>query len=341
MSRLVANIFDLLDESDGSNVESGKKAQAVLEQQKIAAAAALAPAKPVVAEKSATQGKKPSGERRPFDKDRKPRTDGDRPPRAAGDRPPRPAGDRKPRSDRPPRPQGESPKEEGAHRFPRTERKPRKDGEPFVPRGNKREKDRSESGTGRGKEVQKNGAGKGSWGSNEEQAAAVEGVSVEQAEQELKKEGELPSESAQTEATETKEAEPEEKWGKTLDDYLKEKKKATATVELRKLEDDGALNGLTPLKREDGDNEFMKVEKKQSEKKVKESNKKNVVPADQVLKFQAEKKERAPREDKPSRGGDRRGKGPNQAGEKRKPASNAQAPQLTVDEKAFPSLSKA
>jgi hypothetical protein len=335
MSRLgdiTANIFDLLDESDGSNVESGKKAQAALEQKKNAAAAALAPAKPVVAEKSAAQGKKPSGERRPFDKDRKPRAD--------GENRPRPAGDRKPRSDRPPRPQGESPKEEGGHRFPRTERRPRKDGEPFVPRGNKREKDRSESGTGRGKEVQKNGAGKGSWGSNEEAAAAVEGVSVEQAEEELKKEGELPSESAQNEATEAKEAEPEEKWGKTLDDYLKEKKKSTATFELRKLEDDGALNGLTPLKRGDGDNEFMKVEKKQSEKKVKESNKKTVVPADQVLKFQAEKKERAPREDKPSRGGDRRGKGPNQAGEKRRPASNAQAPP-TVDDKAFPSLSKA
>lgn len=341
MSRLgdiAANIFDLLDESDGSNVESGKKAQAALEQKKNAAAAALAPTKPVVSEKSATQGKKPSGDRRPFDKDRKPRTEGDRPPRAAGDRPPRPAGERKPRGDRPPRPQGESPKEDGA-RFPRTDRRPRKDGEPFVPRGNKREKDRSESGTGRGKEVQKNGAGKGGWGSTEEQAAAVEGVSVTEAVEELKKEGEVPSESAQTEEP-AKEAEPEEKWGRTLDDYVKEKKKASATVELRKLEDDGALNGLTPLKREDGDNEFMKVEKKQSEKKVKD-NKKNVVPVDQVLKFQAEKKERAPREDKPSRGGDRRGKGPNQAGEKRKPASNTQAPQLTVDDKAFPSLSKA
>jgi len=327
MSRLgdiTANIFDLLDESDGSSVESGKKAQAVLEQKKNAAAAAVAPAKPAVSEKSGNQGKKPTGERRdkPF---------GERRPRPEGDRPPRPAGERKPRTDRPPRPQGDSPKGENGHRAPRPDRKPRKEGEPFH-RGNRREKDR-ESGTGRGKEAQKGGAGKGGWGNTQDQAAAVEGVSAAEAVEELKKEGEPTAEATPTETPAVKEPEPEEKWGRTLDDYVKERKLASSTLELRKLEDTGALSGLTPLKRGDEDNGFIRVEKKQSEKKVKENTKK-LVPVDQVLKVQAEKKERAPREDKPR--GERKGKG-----DRRKPAaSNAPAPSFG-DQSAFPTLSKA
>jgi len=53
-----ANIYELLDESDSSGVETGKKAKEAVEQKKAAAAAALAP--PVAAKPANTQGQKPA-----------------------------------------------------------------------------------------------------------------------------------------------------------------------------------------------------------------------------------------------------------------------------------------
>jgi len=157
MSRLgFANIYELLDESDSSGVETGRKAQEALDKKNAATAAALVPvAKPAQPQ---TTGKF-AGERRQGGNNdsrgpRQPRQEGDRPPRQPrqeGDRPPRQEGDRPPRQ---PRQEGDRPPRQPRQGGDRPPRRPRNENaapaeggdaeaqtgaegasRPFVPRG--------------------------------------------------------------------------------------------------------------------------------------------------------------------------------------------------------------
>jgi len=377
-----ANIYELLDESDSSGVETGKKAKEAVEQKKAAAAAALAP--PVAAKPANTQGQKPAGDRRSPRTDRPPRgprTEGDRPPRQEGERRPRPEGERRPRQegDRPPRPEGERrPRQEGDRpRRPRTEggensfaesgqaaaggeprahlprdqaRGPRPD-RGYERRNNgdqdtrpgKREYDRR-SGTGRGKETAKGGAGAGNWGSDEAEAHSLEGQSAATAAavaDGVPKEGEeAPATDAAAapaaESTETVAAADDEPAVRTLAAYLSEKKGNTAAQATRKAgegQDESAYKNYQPFKKEE--ESLFAVEKSAKEKKTKEKeSKEKKVAADQVLRFQQERRERE------ERGGSRGGRGGRggQGGQRRGGNSQGSALNFT-DAAAFPGLS--
>jgi len=362
MSRLgFANIYELLDESDSSGVETGRKAQEALEKKNAAAAAALAPAQPPKPVQQQTG--KPAGERRQGGNDaRGPRQD-------RGPRPPRPQGERSPRTDRPPRAEGDRPRrprppqssvEGGEATFTEAgqaaaEGAPR----PNIPRGQKggprpdrgyerrrtgdqdqrpqkREYDRH-SGTGRGKEVSKGGAGKGNWGSIEEEAegASAQGSAAEVAAiEDVKKEGEeaTTEPAAPAEAAEAAEPEPAVR---TLDDYLNQRKKVAAALPtMRKAgegEDSSAIKGFVPFTRTEETLFAVDKVNKDKKKETKESTEKKV-SADQVLKFQ--EKERRERE-----GGDRRGgRGGARGGNQGKRGGNASSFNIG-DQSAFPTLS--
>lgn len=401
MSRLgeFANIYELLDESDASGVETGKKAQVALAEKKAAAAAALAPAQPrPTSQTGKPQGQRPQGEQRQGGNgERGPRTDrprGDRPPRT--DRPPRAEGDRAdrpPRGDRPPRqprPAGDSPKLEGGENTFTGEGQAAAQGgpRPYMPRGErrgprpdrgyerrnpgdqdqrpaKREYDRR-SGTGRGKEVAKGGAGKGGWGSIEDEAAAgLEGDAAKAAETETKKEGEetvttegaAPAEGESTDAAATTEIVDDEPKTRTFEEFMTERKsKAGAALPPpRQLEDSGEWSKYEPVKK-DEDSLFAAPEKQAKKKEAgakKESTEKKVA-ADQVLKFQQERRERPERSDRPERAdkGERRSGAPrgaprgagaggpgNQAGQKRSNNAAGGAALKFDDKSAFPTLS--
>jgi len=373
-----ANIYELLDESDSSGVETGKKAKEAVEQKKAAAAAALAPT--VVAKPANTQGQKPSGDRRSPRTDRPPRgprPEGDRaprpegerrprPPRQEGDRPPRPEGERRPRPDgdrpRRPRVEGESFAESGqaaargeprSHlprdqvRGPRPDRgyERRNNGDQDT-RPGKREYDRR-SGTGRGKETAKGGAGAGNWGSDEAEAHSLEGQSATTAAAvadgvEAPKEGEetvATTDAAAAPAAEATEAAApvdDEPPVRTLAAYLSEKKGNTAAQATRKAgdgQDESAYKNYQPFKKEE--ESLFAVEKSAKEKKTKEKDsKEKKVSADQVLRFQQE------RRDREERGGSRGGRGGRggQGGQRRGGNSQGSALNFT-DAAAFPGLS--
>lgn len=378
MSRLgFANIYELLDESDSSGVESGKKAQEALEKKNAAAAAALAPTpKP-----ASTQGK-PAGERRQGgnSESRGPRSDrprGDRPPRAEGDRPrgprpDRPQGERPPRTegDRPPRAEGDRPRrprpvsdspqlEGGEANFnesgqaaaagaPRTNLPRGQKGGPRGDRGYerrrtgdqdqrpKREYDRH-SGTGRGKEVSKGGAGKGNWGSVEEEAqASIDGSAAEvAAAEDAKKEGEEGAVEVPATAETAAEAEPEEPPVRTLDDYLNQRKKVAVTGPAPRRagegEDSEAFKGYTQFAREE--ESLFSVDRSAKDKKAKETKEgsQKKVSADQVLRFQ-DKERRDNRDDRKGGRGGQQGRGQQRGGR-----TGGAAP--SFDLSAFPSLS--
>jgi len=361
MSRLgeFANIYELLDESDSSGVETGRKAKEAVDAKKAAAAAALAP--PVANKPVNTQGQNERG----------PNTRGPRGPRQEGDRP---QGERRPRQEGD-RPQGERrPRQEGDR-----ERRPRQEGEfsesgqaaaageprahlprdqargPRPDRGYerrnpgdqdtrpKREFDRR-SGTGRGKETSKGGAGKGNWGSVEE-ATALEGNSADAAanaaEGGAEKEGEAAAVEVAATPAETPEAAPadDEPPVRTLATYLAERKSTAVAQPARKAGEGetNAYNGFQPFKREE--ESLFAVEKSAKAKSGKTESKdakEKRVAADQVLRFQQERKEGG-QERGGSRGG-RGGRGGNQGGQRRGGSAASNAPNFG-DASAFPGLS--
>jgi plasminogen activator inhibitor 1 RNA-binding protein len=337
----VSNIYEFLDDDNDGGVESGKKAQALLEQQKKNAEATLAAAVKSSAPKPANASAAPQTKGKPTERknvagDNKgprqgPRTDRpDRKPRNATDSP-RAEGEEA-RFDRPRRDNKERPDRVGAER-----RGPRVEGE--APRGNKRVFDRK-SGTGRGKEDKKGGAGKGNWGTlgDEQKATIEEGIKAET--EETKKEGEEPAsgEAAQPHKEKTEnhhhyEAEEEEKV-RSLGEYLTEVKSKAPAANLpaaRKAGegvDDAQWSKFVPLKRTDEEGLFGaegKQKKEKDEKAAKDASKK--VPADQVIKFQKENPKRA----KETRGAPPAKKGP-------KPGKQTATPNIT-DESSFPALS--
>lgn len=393
MSRLgeFANIYELLDESDSSGVETGKKAKEAVDAKKAAAAAALAP--PTANKPVNTQGQNerrspstrgPRGPRQEGDRpqgERRPRQEGDRPqgerrPRQEGDRPqgerrPRQEGDRpRQEGDRPrrPRPTSDSPREGGENSFaesgqaaaggeprarlPRDQaRGPRPDrgyerrnpGDQDT-RPGKREFDRR-SGTGRGKETSKGGAGRGNWGSVEE-ATALEGNTADAAaaaaEGAAEKEGETAAvEAVATPAAETTEAAPadDEPPVRTLATYLSERKSTAAAQPARKA-GDGETNsyaGFQPFKREE--ESLFAVEKSAKTKSGKGESKdakEKRVAADQVLRFQQERREGS--QERGNNRGGRGGRGGNQGGQRRGGNAGSNAPNFG-DASAFPGLS--
>jgi len=203
----------------------------------------------------------------------------------------------------------------------------------FVPRGNKRPFDRR-SGTGRGKEDKKGGAGKGNWGTvDDEQKAAEEGYNHRKKPEGQEPQGEQPQATeTQTEQKEVqREPEEEEDKTRTLDEFFKAK--ASVKIDLPKARQagegvsDADWKGFVPLKKKE--DEALTTPK---EEKKKES-KKPVVSANDMLNFKIQ-------EESPSR--QRRDKFPTSQrggrGGKRGGGSGRSAPNVQ-DEAAFPSLS--
>lgn len=355
-----ANIYDLLDESDSSGIESGKKAKEAVEQKKAAAAAALAPT--VTAKPANTQGQKPAGRSPRTDRPRGPRPDGAA--RPEGERRPRPQGERRPRTegDKPRRPrpaegefaesgQAAARGEPRAHlprdqvRGPRPDRgyERRNNGDQDT-RPGKREFDRR-SGTGRGKETAKGGAGAGNWGSEDAEAHSLEGQSATTAaavaEGQTQKEGEEATAettaAAPAETTEAAAPVDNEPPVRTLSAYLAERKSTSAAQASRKAgdgEDSSAYKNYQPFKKEE--ESLFAVEKTAKVVKTKEKeSKEKKVSADQVLRFQQEKRDREDRGDRGTRG--RGGRG-GQGGQRRGGNSQGSALNFT-DASAFPGLS--
>jgi len=213
----------------------------------------------------------------------------------------------------------------------------------FVPRGNKRPFDRR-SGTGRGKEDKKGGAGKGNWGTFQDDQKVGEEVERQEektpAETEVQPQGEQPQGGdAATEQKQEQPKEPEEEEDKTrtLDDFLKSK--AAVKVELPKARtagegvDNSEWKGFTPLKK---DEEDLGPLSKKGEAKKKES-KKEVVPVNQVFNIPEE----SPKTKRGGRGEGRGGfsqRGGSAGGRGGKRGGQGRAAPNVQDESAFPAL---
>eukprot|EP01116_Phalansterium_solitarium_P007285 TRINITY_DN1987_c2_g1_i1.p1 TRINITY_DN1987_c2_g1~~TRINITY_DN1987_c2_g1_i1.p1 ORF type:complete len:466 (+),score=110.51 TRINITY_DN1987_c2_g1_i1:193-1398(+) len=294
-----ANPFELLGEDDsGEGVATGKVvAQPKKEEKPAAKPAAIKPkeeAKPAARKTGEADNKdsRPKGDSRP---DRRPkdlsRTD-------RGDE----VGAGSPGQERPFRPRGDRPN--GGER---RERRERTENGAAAPRG--RVFDRR-SGTGRGREEKRGGAGRGNWGSvnDEEKAAAPsEERKAETTEDVAEGEATEAGESTETAAAEPapkreltpeelerqKEREREEKL-MTLDEYLKVKKGVNVALpEMRKAgegEDQKKWAKYTAAKN-DKDEEESAAAKPTKEKKAKEPTKVAADPA--LLKFKSEAQRRA------------------------------------------------
>jgi len=200
----------------------------------------------------------------------------------------------------------------------------------FAPRGNKRTFDRR-SGTGRGKEDKKGGAGKGNWGTIEDDQKVGEEKPQQQDEkaepQETQPQGEQvqPAE-AETPKVETKEPEEEEDKTRTLDEFFKTKPGVKVDLPKPRQAGEGVSDewkGFVALKKEEGEVQGGKKEEKKKESK------KEVVPVSQVFKVQEEQRQRRERPSYSPRGG---------RGGKRGGGGSGKAP-FVQDEASFPSLS--
>jgi len=212
----------------------------------------------------------------------------------------------------------------------------------FVPRGNKRPFDRR-SGTGRGREDKKGGAGKGNWGTFQDDQKVGEEVERTQeektpAETEVQPQGEQPQGGdAAPEQKQEQQKEPEEEEDKTrtLDDFLKSKSGVKAELPKARQAGEGVDNaewkGFVPLKK--GEEDLGPLSKK-GESKKKES-KKEVVPVNQVFNIPEEspKKQRGG-----GRGENRGGFSQRGGGRGGKRGGQGRAAPNVQDESAFPAL---
>jgi plasminogen activator inhibitor 1 RNA-binding protein len=295
-----------------------------------------------------------AGDRRPPRSDQKfPPRDGQRP---VGDvdserRPPR--RDNKDRVDRPKvdRPQGERPPRERTERTTerttdRREPRENKENRDNAPRGGKRPFE-SRSGTGRGREVKRSGAGKGNWG-KEGEDTVEESASGPTTDDKPKVDGEAAKEETPEPPRELSEEEKlrleeEEKEAKqmTLDDYLKKMetkklpglpapRKAGEGVDNKDLQKWASYQVL-----EKDDEEQRRIDQEAKEKK--KDAKKQVVPLDSVLKVQT-KKPKTERNERGEGRGEGRGRGAKPAargGRRGGPAPNVK------DDSSFPTLTQA
>jgi plasminogen activator inhibitor 1 RNA-binding protein len=339
----VSNIYELLDDDNDGGVETGKKVQAALQEKKKAETIATAPAP----QKPATNKPAPATSQnkgKQSDSRRNDRPQGEN--KGRQDRPRTDRGDKRPpRSFDSPRPtEGEEGKVDNRRNRERTggdreRRGPRPEGEV---RGNKRLYDRK-SGTGRGKETKKGGAGKGNWGSIDDPTAVVEeGTKTET--EEVKKEGEeattaATEEGATTEKTEKvhhqQEPEEEEEKVRSLEEYLKDKKSPAVELPAPRKAGEGVeqpkeWEKFVPLKKED-DSLFPAASKSKKEK-AKEGTEtdKKVVPVDSVFKVQSgeQRQRKNPRDNKSGAKPTNRG-----------PRGSQSTPNIG-DKNSFPSLSQ-
>lgn len=207
----------------------------------------------------------------------------------------------------------------------------------------KREFDRR-SGTGRGTEVAKGGAGKGGWGTNEEEIAAQR--------RELEEGGEAPTGDKEKEKTPTVEVveepvEPEVPTF-TMDEFLaKRNAERSGSTIFNKVEERKSTDDFSSLKAKSGlvEESFIVL----SAGKTKETNGKGQRSSDKTkvtnLGFHAAPKEeyREDRGDRGGRGGDRGGKGGGGRGGGRGGGDRRSAPRAggrvdINDQSAFPSL---
>lgn len=261
---------------------------------------------------------------------------------------------RPPRSDRPPRDSGEAAtiqprKEGGERRDDRRERRERGGGGDYSV-GSKRVFDRR-SGTGRGKEFKKGGAGRGNWGSstdeqvNNEQPIEKKEGEVETPAQEggATKEGEQPQAEVPQEEEEDKTL--------TLDQYLAQKASKKFSIETREVRkaNEGVdaeqlkkWQNYAPLKRDDEIPKPASATESSpaTEKKEKKAPKKQVVPVDQFFDVKA-----PPREDfGRGRGRGRGGRGGSRGGNRGAPrggrggSTRGGNSEIKLDESSFPSL---
>lgn len=197
------------------------------------------------------------------------------------------------------------------------------------------------SGTGRGKETKRGGAGKANWGTQEDDQKAQEAPTEQPVTEETTEQ--QPTE-AKPEATPEPVAEPnpedeEDAKLKTLDDYRKTLKTPVLSLPPpRVVEDKGEWSKYTALKRDEDEAPQKKAAKKE-DKDDKEEKDEKKIRADEVLKFT----EGSPKE---RRGGFRKERGGKMdsprggRGGKRGGSTRSSAPNFS-DERSFPSLSTA
>lgn len=212
------------------------------------------------------------------------------------------------------------------------------------PRGgkpSKRSLDRH-SGTGRGKDIKKSGAGKGNWGTPidgevakveeelKEETAPAEGTEVPE-------EGEKPQEE---QTTPPKEEEKAEEKTITLEEYKRSKKLLKPSLNLRKAGegvDQSEWASYVPLKKEEDQTKKATKASEKKEKENKEANKKTTIPLQEIFTIQEEKRAiRGRGGGRPERKGSLRGDGKGRGkGSRSKPTS------FSMTEESFPTLSKA
>lgn len=205
-------------------------------------------------------------------------------------------------------------------------------------RGGNRVFDRR-SGTGRGREGKRNGAGRGNWGTNQdEQKAQVEETETKET-QEAPVETKEAAEQPQAEQEAPKEEEEEKT--KTLEEYMKElKKPAVALPEARKATEvsNPKWKEYTALTRSfEGEGGFLFKDEEQptkgGKKETQEAAKKGV-RADEVLNFT----EGSPKSFRGGRGGARGGRGGARGGRGgARGGRSGPAPNFS-DKSAFPDL---
>jgi plasminogen activator inhibitor 1 RNA-binding protein len=204
------------------------------------------------------------------------------------------------------------------------------------------------SGTGRGRELNKGGHGKGNWGDvrdeiqGQQDAATIDKPTTEKvAEEGEHKEGEEGTTAQETEVKpQVQEEEEEEENTKelTLEEYLAQKKKSTIKKEARKAEE------LKKDNIERVETGKQKVETLESKIRGNETHTIASGKSDQntLLGFQGEEDE-YPRGDRPFRGGrGGRGRGQrtggNRGGQQTGGRQGGRQQQLSVNEEAFPAL---
>jgi plasminogen activator inhibitor 1 RNA-binding protein len=337
----VSNIYELLDDE---NEKEGSRVAAQLSKQEASKGVVKAPASSGSGQskpKTTPQGAGPRKENTGRQENQR-----------SGDRP-----DRRPRPDnRPPRQQraseegGEVAKDDRRANQPMRRRegpRPERRGgferapggaAPAGPTGEvirERRVYERRSGTGRGREMKKGGAGRANWGNITDTGAE------EPAEPGTEEKTEKPAEGAPqpTEGTEvkpaeqkeeSKEEEEEEDKTMTLDEYMKKKKQEKAVpFQLpppRKVEaENPEWKKFTPLQREEEELKAESKPKKTAEEKKQKEQKKEKVAVDEVFKVQ---------EDSPKRQQRERGPRDNKKGPKKGPKT--EAPKFS--EANFPAL---
>jgi len=194
------------------------------------------------------------------------------------------------------------------------------------------------SGTGRGKEQKRGGAGKANWGTQEDDQKAQEATTEQVTEETTEQSAEAKVEATPEPVAEPNPEDEEDAKLKTLDDYRKTLK--TPVVALpppRVIEDKGEWSKYTALKRDEDEAPQKKATKKEDNAEKEEKDEKKI-RADEVLKFT----EGSPK-DRRERGGFRRGGKDSPRGGrggKRGGSTRSSAPNFS-DERSFPSLSTA